>query len=121
MGRTVDTSCLQIYGAFSAGVRIINAQTGTTYTLAATDSGDLVTFNNGGATTVTIPTNATTAFPVGTSIDLQQIGAGKVTIGGAGVTINSKDGNKAISAQWVAVTLVKTATDTWTLLGDLIA
>lgn len=102
-------------------VTTINAQTGTTYTLALTDASKIVTLANASAITVTIPTNAVTAFPIGTQIDLIQILAGKVTISGAGVTINSKGGNLSIGAQWVDVTLIKTATDTWIVLGDLIA
>lgn len=98
-----------------------NAQTGTTYTLVLSDAGKLVTLSNASAIALTIPTNDSVAFPVNTRIDLAQLGAGKVTVGGAGVTINSKSGNKSIGAQYVGATLVKTATDTWLLLGDLIA
>lgn len=61
------------------------------------------------------------AFPVGEQLDVCQVGAGKLTLAqGSGVTINSKSSNKAIGAQYVCVTLVKTATDTWLLTGDLI-
>jgi hypothetical protein len=70
---------------------------------------------------VTIPTNATIPFPIGCQIDLIQVGAGKVTFSGAGTTINSKVGYKSISAQWVGVSLFKTGTDTWFLVGDLIS
>ena len=48
------------------------------------------------------------------------IGAGKVTLAqGSGVTINSKDSEKAIDGQHASVTLIKTATDTWRLIGAL--
>jgi len=70
---------------------------------------------------VTIPTNAVVAFPVGTRMDLIQGGAGKVTFSGAGVTIKSKADNKSISAQNVAVSLIKEDTDVWYLIGELIA
>jgi hypothetical protein len=99
----------------------INAQTGTTYELVATDAGKLITFGNAAAITVTIPHHADVDIPIGTHIDCIQILAGKVTFGGAGVTINSKGGLKSIGAQWVGVTLVQTADDVWSLLGDLIA
>ena len=72
-------------------------------------------------TTLTIPTNATTAFPVGTSIDVLQVGAGQVTIAGAvGVTVNATPGLK-LRAQWSSATLFKRATDTWVVMGDLSA
>jgi hypothetical protein len=102
------------------GVRAINAQTGTSYTLALTDVGKLVTLSNAAAVTLTVPTNATVAFPVGTEIDLAQLGAGQVTVAGAGVTINGSPGLK-IAAQYGAATLLKLATDTWLLLGKLSA
>ena len=107
--------------------RLINAQSGTTYTFVLADGSQyggnpLVTLGSASATTVTVPPNSSVAFPIGTQIDCVQQGAGKVTFAqGAGVTINSKGGNKSISAQYVGTSLVKTATDTWTLLGDLVA
>jgi hypothetical protein len=51
---------------------------------------------------------------------LVQLGAGAVTVGGAGVTINSKGSNLTINGQYVGASLVKIATDTWLLLGDLV-
>jgi hypothetical protein len=98
----------------------INAQTGTTYTLVLTDDSKLVTLSNAAAITLTVPTNASVAFPIGCQIDLGQLGAGAVTVGGAGVTINSKNSNLTINGQYVGVSLVKIATDTWLLLGDLV-
>lgn len=100
----------------------INSQTGTTYTFVLTDAWSMVTFNNAAAQTVTVPPNSSVAFPIGTQIDCSQLGAGKVTFAQwAGVTIQSKAWNKAISAQYVGATLKKIGTDTWLLLGDLIA
>jgi hypothetical protein len=100
----------------------VNAQTGTTYTFVLADASKFVTCNNASAVTVTVPPNSSVAFPVGTQIDVAQLGAGKVTLAqGSGVTISSKGGNKAIGAQYEGVTLKKIATDTWLLMGDLIA
>jgi hypothetical protein len=76
---------------------------------------------NTSATTITIPTNATVAFPVGTSIDILQTSTGQVTIAGAGgVTVNATPGLK-LRAQWSGATLFKRATDTWVVYGDLSA
>ena len=64
-----------------------NAQTGTTYTLVAADSGKLVTTSNASAITVTIPPSV---FAAGEQINVQSIGAGLTTFAqGAGVTITS--------------------------------
>jgi len=101
-------------------VYTINPQTGTTYTLASSDAGKLLTLTNADAITVTIPTNATVAFVIGTRIDCVQGGAGAVTFDGTDITINSKGSHKTIAGLYVGVTLLKTATDTWLLIGDLI-
>ena len=98
----------------------INAQTGTTYTFLAEDSGKLVTSSNGSAQTFTVPPNSSVAFDVGTQIIVQNIGSANCTLAqGSGVTINSKDSAKEIDGQWAAATLIKTATDVWTLIGSL--
>lgn len=112
---------------WQAPARTINAQTGTTYTFVLADGSGagfqpLVTLSNASPVIVTIPTNASVAFPIGTQIDCINQGVGKVTFAAAGgVTVNSKASNLSISAQYVGVTLVKTATNTWTLMGDLVA
>jgi hypothetical protein len=100
---------------------IENAQTGTTYTLVLSDAGKMVTLTNASAITLTIPTNASVAFPVNTRIDLLQYGAGQVTIGGAGVTINSSGSKLKLTGQYSGASLWKKATDTWVLIGDIAA
>ena len=99
-----------------------NAQVGTTYTLALTDDGKVVEMNNASANTLTVPPNSSVAFPVGSQILVLQTGAGQTTLAAdAGVTVNSKDGNLKLSAQWCAATLIKRATDVWVVIGDLSA
>jgi hypothetical protein len=59
----------------------INANTATTYTFVLTDNGKLVTSDNASAQTLSIPTNASVAFPIGTQINVAWItGAGQPTI-----------------------------------------
>lgn len=96
-----------------------NAQTGTTYTLVLADAGKLVSLNNASAITLTIPTNASVAFPVNTRIDLLQYGAGQVTVGGAGVTIRSSGAKLKLTGQYSGATLWKKGTDEWVLIGDI--
>ena len=90
------------------------------YTLSAlTERDSLIEVSSASAVTITVPTNATLALPVGTSIDILQTGAGQVTIAGAsGVTVNATPGLK-LRTQWSGVTLFKRATDTWVVYGDL--
>jgi hypothetical protein len=98
----------------------INHQTGTTYTLVLADKGELVAMDNGSANTLTIPTNASVAFPVNTRIDLSQDGAGQTTIAVAGgVTLNSAGAATKLRAQWSGASLIKRATNTWQLVGDI--
>ena len=80
-----------------------------------------VSHTGGSAVEVTIPANSTTAFPVGTSIDILRTNTGGVTIAGAaGVTVNGTPG-LTLRAQWSSATLFKRATDTWVVMGDLSA
>jgi hypothetical protein len=103
---------------FTANTITLNAQTGTTYTLVLADRDKLVTLSNASAITLTVPLNSSVAFATGAQVNIQQIGAGQVTVAGAsGVTVNGT-GTKT-RAQWSAATLLKTATDTWTLIGDI--
>lgn len=98
----------------------LNDQTGTTYTLVLSDAGKLIRASNAAAITLTVPPNASVAFPTGTSIAVQQQGVGQVSIAaGAGVTINSRSSMLKISARYGGVSLVKTASDTWWLEGAL--
>lgn len=94
---------------------IFNAQTGTTYTLQASDVNKLVTLSNAAATTVTIPNGV---FTTGQQINLQQIGAGQVTIANDGTTSFTGTGTK-LRTQYSAATLICTGSNTFTLLGDL--
>jgi hypothetical protein len=99
----------------------INAQTGTTYTFVLTDTEKLVTASNASAQTYTVPANATSAFNIGTHIDLIQIGAGQVTIAAAGgVTVNATPTLK-LRAQHSGASLEKIATNTWQVVGDMAA
>jgi hypothetical protein len=95
-----------------------NAQTGTTYTLVLTDVAKVVSLTNASPITLTIPTNATTAFPTGTQILLYQGGAGQVTVGGAGVTIRSQGSKLKITGQYAVAGLLKVATDEWVFFGN---
>jgi hypothetical protein len=92
------------------------------YELTATSERDsLIEVNSGSGTTITIPTNSSVAFPVGTTLDILQTGAGQVTIAGAGgVTVNATPGFK-LRTQWSSVTLFKRAENTWVAFGDLTA
>ena len=99
---------------------VTNAQT-VSYTTVLADAGKLIEMNNASANNLTVPLNATVAYPVGTQINILQTGAGQTTIvATSGVTINNAAGLK-LRAQWSSATLIKRATDTWVLVGDISA
>ena len=104
------------YGLLSPA---LNAQTDTTYTLALADAGKVVTCENADPVAVSVPLNATAAYPTGTVINVIQKGAGVVTVAGVdGVTLNgANEGSVAIAARWQGVTLLKIGTDTWIASG----
>jgi hypothetical protein len=116
-----------IGGTTSASAALaFNAQTGTTYTFVLADADNkLVTASNASAQTYSIPTNASVAFPIGTQLNIIQIGAGQVTVSAAtpGTTTVVSTGATAASpkcrAQYSAMTLIKRDTDSWYAVGDI--
>jgi hypothetical protein len=98
----------------------LNAQTGTTYTLVAADSGKLVTSSNASAVVITIPPSV---FAAGEQINVQSIGAGLTSFAqGAGVTITSTGATSSapvLRAQHSAATIICTASNTFTVIGDI--
>ena len=98
----------------------LNAQTGTTYTLVAADSGKLVTSDNASPVVITIPPSI---FAAGEQINVQSIGAGLTSFAaGVGVTVTSTGATSAapvLRAQFSACTIICTTTDNFTVIGDL--
>lgn len=90
-----------------------NAQTGTTYTFALTDIGKTVTASNAGASTYTIPPQASVVWPTGATLEITNLGAGVVTFAaGAGVTVT----NTAVTlAQYASAALIRTGSNAWTV------
>ncbi len=89
------------------------AQAGA-YTLALSDLGRVVSMNSATAVTVTVPANATVAFPVGSVVYLYNQGAGAVTLAGAGVTFRNNTGT---IAQYKEVSLRQRVTNEWVVTG----
>jgi hypothetical protein len=94
------------------------------YTLSALTERDSlieVSHTGGSAVQITIPTDATLNFPIGTSIDILQTNTGGVTIAAATpgtTTVNSTPGS-TLRTQWSSATLFKRAANTWVVYGDL--
>ena len=89
------------------------------YTAVLSDKDKWLELNNGAtAGTFNIPADAT-AFPVGSQINVVQVGAGQITIAGTGgATVNGTPGLK-LRGQWSAATIIKRASNLWVAVGDL--
>jgi hypothetical protein len=102
-----------------------NADSGSSYTAVLTDNGKVVTMSNGSGNTFRIPTNASVAFPIGTQINVLQIGAGQTTINAvtSGTTTIQSTGATAaepkLRVRYSAATCIKAGTDLWYVFGDI--
>ena len=116
---------LTYFNSSSANNLTPNAQTGTTYTFALTDTNLLVTASNTSAQTYSIPTNASVEFPIGSQINIIQINTGQVTIQAVTpgtTTVASTGGVSAapkLRTRYSSATLIKVATDSWYVVGDI--
>jgi len=97
----------------------VNTQTGATYTLALSDLNNIVVMNNASANTITIPANASVAFPIGTVVTIIQDGAGLTTVSAdTGVTLNNVSaGSAALFGQNSLVSIIKISADKWNMVG----
>jgi hypothetical protein len=100
--------------------------TSNAYTLVSGDAGQLLLASNGStAGTVNIPTDATTNFAIGTQISILQTGSGQLTVSAttpATTTVYSTGATAAspkCRAQYSALTLWKSAANTWYIFGDI--
>ncbi len=93
----------------------------SSYTILPVDSGKIIEMSAGGTVTIT----DSTAFPVGTQINLIQIGAGQVTVQAATsgtttvVSTGATPATPKCRAQYSAITLIKRDTDSWYAVGDI--
>jgi hypothetical protein len=103
----------------------IGNQSGTTYTFVLADQGKYIEFTNSSAVTISIPTDASVAFPVGTSIDIMQEGAGQLTVQAvsSGTTEVLSTGATAAApktrTRYSALTIKKVKNNGWRVIGDI--
>ena len=94
----------------------VNTQTGTSYSLTASDNGKIITMNNGATSTVTI----IGGLPVGFNATIIQLGAGSVGFTSAsGVTLNSFASSLNMAGQHGAAAVISYATNIFNLSGTL--
>lgn len=103
----------------------LNNQTSTTYTLASTDQYQvLIVASNASTKTISIPTDATYAFPNGTAITILNTGAGNLTVNAVSSGTTTITSAGAVSSaptvsQYKTVVAIKTATNAWTIVGSV--
>ncbi len=95
----------------------VNAQTGTSYTLLASDNGGIVTLSNAAAITITVPSGLGARF----SCLLIQLGAGQVSLSASGTTVNNRQSHLKIAGQYGMATLVAYVANTFAFGGDTAA
>ena len=103
----------------------VNTAQTADYTAVLADQYQTLTpMNKATAIAFKIPTNASVAFPVGTALTVLNIGAGTCTISAvtSGTTTVLSAGATAASptlAQYKTAVCIKTATDTWYVVGAI--
>lgn len=97
-----------------------------TYTAVLTDNRNvLVRMNLSTANDFLIPTNANVAFPIGSVINVTQLGTGVTTIKAvtSGTTTITSTGATStapvLRARYSAASCIKVGTDTWLVVGDI--
>lgn len=97
-----------------------NTQSATNYNLTLTDASTIVRRKLAVDNTVTIPNNSLVPFPNGTQIGISMDSTGYTSvIGASGVTIIAPDNITKLRTKGSLATVLKTATNTWQLVGDL--
>lgn len=103
----------------------INTQSGTSYTLDATDQYQvLIVTSNSAAKDVLIPTDATYNFPIGTAVTVLNTGTSDATIkavtsGTTTVTSAGATSAQPKVPQHRAAVAIKTAANTWRVVGTV--
>lgn len=106
----------------TVGVTLPNFQTGTSYTVTASDLGRMIYLNNAAAITLTVPEDATENLPAGFTCGIVGTGAGQVEVVTEGTdTLEPADSYTKLRVKRSAGCLIKEASGVWGLYGDLSA
>ena len=109
----------KITGAEIKSTPIIDSAA-STYNFGLADSNALVLLADATSVIARIPTNAVAAIPIGTRIEVIRNDTGTVQIVPiSGVTLKSEGAKDKLAATYSQATLIKTATNTWYLFGDI--
>lgn len=100
--------------------KVINEQTGTSYSLLTTDCDGIVRLTNASAIALTVPTQTLDAWPIGGEVMLIRGGAGQITVAaGSGQTVRFGNSNRDNFNGTHAVCWVRRLSLTeWIFYGD---
>lgn len=107
-----------VYASFIHATCRINALS-SSYTITFDDINTIITINSSSATTLYIPANSAVPLPVGTKIDVIQLGTAQITVDGNGYDLSSSTGYKKTASQHSVISLYKINGNEWILSGDL--
>jgi len=94
--------------------------TATSRTFAMADAWNYIRPGTTSAITLTVPTNASVDFAVGTEITVRALG--NITLAAAsGVTLNAPSGGTLSMTARMTVTLKKVGTNVWDIIGQTVA
>jgi hypothetical protein len=90
-------------------------------TLTLDDLGKVLLINNPSAFTVTVPNDSEANFGIGDRVDILQTGsaANVVTVSAGNATLFAESNKYKLNGQYAAATLIKTAANTWVLIGNI--
>lgn len=109
----------QIITNLNVSEKVTITEQTSSYTLQLLDQETMIKMNSSSANTLTVPSNSSVQFDVGTRIEILQSGTGQTTISGSeGVTIYATPSSN-LRTQWSIGYLTKIATNDWVLAGDL--
>ena len=119
-GATGSTGATGATGATGSEGVSVNPQTSSNYTTVLGDANQLVTLSYATACTFTIPTNASVAYPTGTTLSVIQLGTGQITLTPASdaVTIDTPS-SLTSRAQYSTIAVVQVSANVWVATGDL--
>jgi hypothetical protein len=105
-GGSSSTSSISGFGAN------INSQSGTTYTISATDNGKVIQSTGASAMTITIPTG----LPTGFNCTVVQMGAGQITFSG---TYVNRTGFTKTASQYSVVSIIHFGSNSILVTGEM--
>ena len=92
----------------------VNTQSGTSYTLAATDNGKIISCTSNSAITIYVP-----ALTTGFNCLIVQRGSGQVTLSASGSTINNRYNFNKTAGQHAIMSLVSVSSGFFVSSGDM--